>query len=68
MLSPEAHDFSLDESFDSEDDSDHYDDYSSDAGNASSSDVLNSCTKIFIHCNNLLLLSSFPNLLKSFLK
>lgn len=39
VLSPEAHDFSLDESFDSEDDSDHYDDYSSDAGNASSSDV-----------------------------
>lgn len=39
VLSPEAHDFSLDESFDSEDDSDHYDDYSSDAGNACSSDV-----------------------------
>lgn len=39
VLSPEAHDFSLDESFDSEDDSDHYDDYSSDAGNASFSNV-----------------------------
>lgn len=48
VLSPEAHDFSLDESFDSEDDSDHYDDYSSDAGNASYSDLsLNSCTKHF---------------------
>ena len=33
VLSPEAHDFSLDESFDSEEDSDHYEDYSSDAGN-----------------------------------
>lgn len=32
VLSPEAHDFSLDESFDSEDDSDRYDDFSSDAG------------------------------------
>lgn len=32
VLSPEAHDFSLDESFDSDDDSDHYDEFSSDAG------------------------------------
>lgn len=31
-MSPEAQDFSLDESFDSEDDSDHYEEYSSDAG------------------------------------
>jgi len=35
VLSPESHDFSLDESFDSEDDSDHYDDFSSDAESVS---------------------------------
>lgn len=35
VLSPEAHDFSLDESFDSEEDSDHYEDYSSDAESVS---------------------------------
>jgi hypothetical protein len=32
VLSPESHDFSHDEGFDSEDDSDHYEDFSSDAG------------------------------------
>uniref|UniRef100_A0A1B6H0K4 BZIP domain-containing protein n=1 Tax=Cuerna arida TaxID=1464854 RepID=A0A1B6H0K4_9HEMI len=35
VLSPDAHDFSLDESFDSEDDSDHYDDFSSDGESVS---------------------------------
>lgn len=35
VLSPEAHDFSLDEGFDSEDDSDHYEDFSSDAESGS---------------------------------
>jgi hypothetical protein len=32
VLSPESHDLSHDEGFDSEDDSDHYEDFSSDAG------------------------------------
>lgn len=40
VLSPEAHDFSLDESFDSEDDSDHYDDFSSDAGIGFSNNIM----------------------------
>ncbi|XP_075222914.1 repressed by TOR [Lycorma delicatula] len=35
VLSPESHDFSLDEGFDSEDDSDHYEDFSSDADSGS---------------------------------
>lgn len=35
VLSPESHDFSLDEGFDSEDDSDHYEDFSSDAESGS---------------------------------
>lgn len=38
ILSPEAHDFSLDECFDSEDDSDHYEDFSSDAESNGGSD------------------------------
>ncbi|XP_066902308.1 protein CREBRF homolog [Halyomorpha halys] len=39
VLSPESHDFSLDECFDSEDDSDHYEDFSSDAESGAGSDA-----------------------------
>ncbi|KAK7864494.1 hypothetical protein R5R35_003113 [Gryllus longicercus] len=39
VLSPESHEFSHDEGFDSEDDSDHYEDYSSDGESGSDSEV-----------------------------